>query len=276
MSSERPARRKDVLRITSAALSAVIFIMLSCLHTCAGGGRLYAEYVPRTERGTLFYLDIYYDGDISAAIFEITYDSSVAEYRSWAAEHDSSTFKAKAEGGTVRLIFGDSGSIKGKICRLRFKQLSDGAADFTLRMTEGADGGLSYIDPPSAYTVTAVLDTGSSGSAGSSGLSGSSRSTRSSYSGSKSDKSVTSPSDGASGGDPPAVRELTRDDRTLYFILGAGTAVLAALLIALGFILGRRSRKKKGSVTVKPNTDPLPDPASTTGDGPADGDNGNE
>ena len=222
-------------------MTAVVLIMLTCIRVRADSGRLYAEYVPRTERGTLFYLDIYYDGDISAAIFEISYDSSIAEYRSWAAEHDSSTFKAKAENGIVKLVFGDSGSIKGKICRLRFKQLSDGTVNFTLRMTEGADGGLNYIDPPPAYTVTVALDSGS----GSSGSSGSPRSTRYSYSGSKSGKSGTASTEGATGDEHlPEVRDLTHNDDMKFFLLGAGAAAAAALLIALGFILGRRQRKK--------------------------------
>lgn len=229
------------MRRAAAVCAALLMIMmLSCAPAAAGNGRLSAVYVPRSERGTLFFVDISYDSSLSAGMLELDYDSALAEYRSVSAAADSTTVKARAEGGTVRIVIGDSDRISGRLCRVSFKAIGSGSAAFTLRMMEGVDGDLNRIDPPASCELSVSLN--GSGSSGASSV----RSGRV-YEGSSSSKSTVASSSGATADEPPVrkLRDISRDPAPTVILMGVGAGVLAALLVIGGFLLGRRSRGKK-------------------------------
>ena len=216
----------------TAAVTAILTIMLFlCLPAHAVDGRLTLEYVPRAERGTVFYLDISYDGTLSAATLELSYDGAAAEYREIGASASTSTVKTKAENGVVKIVFGDSAGVSGRLCRLTFKALSGANAAFTLRMTEGVDGGLNRIGAITPATLTAAPGGSYSSKSGSSG---------SAYSGSKSDKTYVPPDSTEYDGDGSSRDLYTPNARKRpSFAMLAAAAVLLTLI--LGFFIGRRS-----------------------------------
>lgn len=237
---------RRILAVFAALMTA---LTLLCIPADAAGAQFSLRYVPRTDRGALFYLDISCDGTVSAASMELSLDSSLVEYRSVEALAATSTVKARADGGSVTIIFADSAGVSGGLCRLTLKALGDGSASFTLRMTQGVDGNLNYMELPAACSLTVSL-----GEAGSSGSSGSSSSgSRASHGGSTSNKSGSSTdsnlaADDLSTGDEASVRvirDLSRGDGTHLFLIGSGVGGIAVLLVILGFVLGKRSRNRK-------------------------------
>lgn len=226
----------------TAVLTALIWLCLPRVTAFAEAGRLTMTCVPPTERGTVFYLDISYSGTLSAAMLELDYDGALTEYRSVSAAADTTTVKAKAQGGTLRIVLGDADCVGGRLCRVSFKALGSGTAAFTLRMTEGVDGELDHIALPPACSLKADLST-----AGGSGASGDNR--RSSYRGSGSNKSGDVSDDSATGDEEPArtvldLRDPDRENKNLI-VIGAAVGTAAALLVIFGFLLGWRARKKK-------------------------------
>ena len=228
------------MRRLIAALTAIVtVIMLSCTAAHAASDKLSIDYVPRTPSGTIFYLDISYDGSLSAAMLELSYDSSLVEYRSIEAIAMTSTVKAKSDGGKVTIVFGDSASVSGRLCRLTFKALGSGDAAFTLRMTEGVDGELRQIAPPTDAELTVSFASASFGES-SGGRSGSS------YRGTKSGKSASASDDAATYDETIMwVRDLSPNNIPRYVAIGAGIGAVMVLLVVLGVLIGRRMGKKK-------------------------------
>jgi len=227
------------MRRFSAAVTALVMILsLSCAPVFADGGRLYAEYVPRTERGTLFYLALYCDDGISAVKMELDYDAELVEYRSVSAASATSTVGARAENGVVTIVLGDSGCVSGCLCRLTFKMLKAGSAAFSVRMIEGVGGDLSPVSPPPEEHLTLTLGNSSvSVSPGSShGGSGSNKEKQTSTASSTDDEAI------------PSVRDLSGTNTALIIGVGVCTGLCAALLVILGFYLGMKVKKKKPAV----------------------------
>lgn len=230
-------------RILAAAAALIMILMLSCVPAYAEAGRLSLAYVPPTERGTLFYLDISYDGAVSAALLELSFDSSLAEFREVKAVADTTRVKAQSDGGTVKIVLGDTDRVSGKLCRLGFKTIGSGSINFILRMTEGVDGDLHYIDSPPECSLKVSLSLGSSAVSG--------NSSGKSYRGSESNKSGSKTADPDSATDDEEARARVRDLRspdrnnTTPIILGVAAGTAAFLLVIFGFIIGRRSHKKK-------------------------------
>ena len=236
-------------RLFAAAAALMILMTLSCFSAAAGAGQLSLAYIPPTERGSIFYLDVSYDGSLSAAMLELDYDPARAEYRAAAAATSSTTVKAKTDRGKLTIVLGDADRVSSRLFRLTFKAIKSGAAAFSLRMTEGVDGDLQYVELPTACAVNVNLSVGSSSGSVSSG----DRSGKT-YSGAQSKKSRTQSADSDDATDDErsvnTVRDLRstrRNNRTLI-ILGAAVGTAAALLVIFGFIFGRRTRQKKKPV----------------------------
>ena len=230
-------------RVLAAAAALWMMLLLFCPLADAAGGQLSLCYVPRSERGSLFYLDIAYEGELSAAMFTLRFDSALTEYRSIDACAAFSTVKAKADGSTVQIVFGDSGCVSGSLCRLTFKALGVGSAAFSLRMTEGVDGGLSYIEPLPSCGLTVSLEGSGASDPGGSGSGG-----RSVRGGTSSKSTVLSDTADDATGDERAlrsVRDISPSFDGTWVMIGAAAGVLAALLVIGGFLIGRKSRGKE-------------------------------
>lgn len=227
-------------RCFAAAAAFVMIFLLFRSPAAAEGGRLYTVFVPPADRGTIFYLDIYSDDALSAAMLELRYDDALAEYRSVTASATTTSVKAKATGGVVAIVLGDSAGAGGCLCRLTFKALASGTVSFILRMTEGVDAALNRITPPPADTLSVTLSVGSvtayTPSGGSYG---------GSYSGSKSTKSGTPSDYGATSDELPVMRDISHDNTASVAIIAAACGAGAVLLVILGFFIGRKAWQKK-------------------------------
>lgn len=236
----------------SAAIAALLLMWAACCGSAAAASqRLSLEYVQRSEHGAIFYLDIAYDGSLSAATLLLSYNPSLVEYREISAVSDAAAVKAEADGGKLTIVIGSSSTLSGGLARVTFKSLGDGTVTFSLRMTEGVDGDLRRVELP-AVCERSYSFFGISSSDGSHSSSGSSRSAsdgHASYAGAGSSKSIAAAPDSATGDESPAgsaldLRSDKPDNKTLI-ILGVAAGTCAALLVAFGFLIGRKTRRTK-------------------------------
>lgn len=226
-------------RLTIAVATAVI--LLSVLR-CSAAGAFTCKYTPKTATGTVFYVDVYSEIAVSAAVFELSFDSKMAEYRSAAAVSASSTVRDSVDGGTVRLALADSSAVDGHVCRLSFKALAAGETSFTLHINQAADKDLDYISGLSNYTLTIQLGENDVTSPGGKASVVRSSSAYSYKSGGKSTVSAN-PADEKSVA-YGEVYDLRPDKTFLYIFIGAGSVLLLAGLIFAGYLAGRRGKNK--------------------------------
>ena len=238
--------------------AAVLLIFLTIFPTAsAARSWLYAEIDPPSDLGSIFYVDLFSDTQLSAAMLELGFDSSLAEYRSADAERDTSDIDSKADGDLVKIVFCDSGAASGKLCRLTFKALGEGTFSATLRMTDGVDGDLKRISPPGYFKVEIELKGSSGGSSRTgSGSSGRGSSSGDSYGGSKSSKTGTADDPESTADEDSKNRiDFSSSGGMDHFLLGAGAALLAVLLVVLGVVIGRKLGQKKKPSDQSPTPD---------------------
>ena len=229
-------------RVASVILVLIIMIS-SSVCAFAARGELYAEYVPRSERGTLFYVDVYCDTALSAAGFTVDYDGAYSSFYDVYTAKDASTVKARDDGGRLTVVFCDPDGVSGRLFRLAFKQFSAGTVSFGIKMTQGVDKDLKYISPLPECTLSAAL-TESSGSA-SSRIGSSMAVTDDAPKGKRSGELSVFSAVGASGDEPGGrMYGLSKPNDIKYFMLGVGAAILAGLLVFLGMMIGRRSKTR--------------------------------
>lgn len=234
------------MRRLVACFAAVVLVLLLCPPVNAAGDGLYAEYVKKSDRATLFYIDIYMQREVSAAVWELTYDPEMAAYRSADAVNTDATVRAVDGDGCVRIAFADSAAVRGKLCRLGFKALNTGSCRFVLRLSQAADSDLRYLQSLPDYTLTVTLDKNDLDASASTQKS---RGTKADGSSSR----VSSKSSSAEDEDEEAARDGERSAEGIihlpgggrpwiYAALGAGAVLLMGALVVIGVIIGRKSR----------------------------------
>lgn len=232
-----------------------LFTMLSAVLIIFGGFPLFASakaetisacYVPKTQRGTLFYIDIYSGTPIGAAILEVGYDDAVAEFSDVSCESPEGAAEAHAENSIVTIAYTNREPSGDKLCRLSFKALKTGTVDFTVTVTQAVDDDLGYLSDLSPCTLSVKLGTEDIPTVSSSVIktSGSSTSKRS-YSGSKS--SVTATDDTEAADMTEAAKtplDLSGQHKSTYFLLGGAAAILLCLVILAAYLLIKLAKKK--------------------------------
>ena len=244
--------RRLISLLVVIALTAVL-----CVTAHAEDQPISMQFIPCSQRGTLYYLDIYSDTEVAAAMFELRSEPAAA-YRSVYCDDDNAAVEAAAEDAAVKIVYSNRSAGKGKLFRVAFKAQSSDSIRFTLRTVQAADAGLQYLtDIPDVsaeicpYADSTKGDDASSGSKSSSKTSSTEKSSKKSYSGKSSGKASDldyvsdddDPDD--SGNDYPVMRDLSDSHSTSYFLLGAAAVILAALLIVFGVVLGKRLSKKR-------------------------------
>ena len=227
----------------------VILILQSLFVSASAAGTFYCEYVPKTETGSLFYVDVYCERAVTSAVIELSYDQSAVEYRSVSSDAESSSRDAN---GKVSIALANRSAFSGKLCRVGFMALSAGETGFELHMAQACDGNLDYITGLADYSLKIKLgkdDVAASPSA-------SSKTDGTEKSSSKSSSKKTEEAGGRSyigsvedTNDDPApsggVFDLRRNDSWSYILLGAGAVILLAAAAFAGFYIGRKIAKKK-------------------------------
>lgn len=236
-------------RLITLLISAIMLLAF-CVSVSAESDPLSVKYVPRTTRGTLFYLDVSCDASVSAAIFELRFDPDRLEYRSVNSDDDHASVMANAGGGTVKIAYSNRDAAKGMLFRLAFKALSAGEADFMLSLSQAVDGDLHYLTdvPVCKLTVKLGKEDVAAGSTSISEKSAkSSEKSKKTYSGSKSSLTTEddTPDDEATGKKSGGIfRDLSGAGSMTYLVLGGAIVILAGLLVGAGIIVGRKMKKK--------------------------------
>lgn len=233
------------MRRCYAAIIALLLILLCCPCFAAAEKDFYCEYTPKTTTGSLFYIDVYCEREVSGAVFELSYEPDKAEFRSADAIASTSSCRSKAENGTVKTVIADNAAVSSHICRLSFKALKTGELTFRLRMTQACDKNLNMLDNWNDDTLTITLgkddipdpdqdESGASKTKSSSSASSKGRSGKSSIS---QDSDDDAPNLGG-------VFDLRKMNPWGYILFGVGLVLLIAGLIYLGIKLERRRANK--------------------------------
>jgi hypothetical protein len=237
---ERKERLVRVLKRTVIALIVLLMVFIGVPFSAADG--FYCEYVPKSEKSTVFYIDIYSSIPVRAAVMELSYDSSFAEYREVSGVEKTASIRANNDNGTVKIAFAESKAVTGNLCRVALKALKTGTTTFTLHISQAADDAPKLISGLSDSSIEVkfgkddvVADSSDKASASSGTYKSSSRSSIS----------------GAEDDDSQTIREGDfydyRQNRppTTYILIGAGIVILIAGLIFAGVLLGRRTMNQK-------------------------------
>lgn len=257
-----------------SALLMTAFLVTLCVTASAEGSELSMKYIPRTERGTLFYLDIYSDPAVSAAVFELRFDPSAVEYRDTDCDDESGRAMGNSDGDVVKIAYSHHSSKSGKLCRLSFKALKIGTVRFTLHMTQAVDADLAYLTNLSDFSLEVKLgkddvvlsdssaQNDSSDKASAQSKKSSEKSQKKSYGGEKSEIAEVSADDaGSTEATEGAPLDFTGGNNKLWFLLGGAVALSAVLLVGAGYFIGKkrmgRPAKKDAQDGEKNADDPM-------------------
>ena len=240
----------------------MLMLTALCADASAENQSLSMEYVPRTSRGALFYVDVYCEKGISAGVFELSYDAAAAEYHDAYAENDDASAMGEADHGIVKIAFSHHSHASGKLFRVALKALKTGTTRFTLHVTQAVDGDLNYLtdipdceleiklgkdDVVDSGQLTVTKDAGSSKTSDKSADNSESAEKKKSAGGEKSSASGMddNSSDSEIIPDQNGVDyDFSGENNKVYFMLGGAAAIFAGLLVTAGFILGKKRRKK--------------------------------
>lgn len=244
-------------------LIAAVMILLLPSPVCAAADGFSLSYTPKSANSAVFYLDVCCEREMSAAVFEVSFDESMATYASASASHSTSSVRDRVQNGKVSVALADSGVVSGALCRLSFKALQTGTTTFTLHIVQSADADLitqtAWDDD--TLKVTFGKDDVTSSGAAKSGKSASSSAASSIQKGGEKSYSETLEEEA-----PPYAPDVIdlRDDHSAikWMLVGAGILLLIAALIITGVIIGRKSK-----TTAKKEEQPgeeVPEPDDTT------------
>lgn len=267
-------------RLLSVLFVTTLLITL-CVTASAESAKLSLNYVPRSQRGSLFYLDVYCSDPVSAAVFELSYDPTIAEFRDAYCDDDNADAMGNAVGNTVKIAYSHRAGVSGKLYRLSFKALHTGSTRFTLHITQAVDGDLNDMtniggctaevkfgkdDVVSSDTIKQKSSEKASGKASKSSEK-SSKSTKS-YSGSESD--LTEDDEGDTAIEPAEENKVdfSGENNKLWFVLGCATALFVVLAAGGGFILGKKLQKKPRPAADDPESADKNDPDGAVNDEP--------
>lgn len=224
----------------------IVFVMMFIRIPCSAESGFYCEYSPKTEKSTVFYIDIYSTVNVSAAVMELSFDEGYAEYRDTSAAAETSTVRSVYRNGLVRVALADSGTIKGKLCRVAFKALQAGTCTFNLHISQASDGKPKLLSGFSDSSIEVKL--------GKDDIVEESAEKSSSKTSSKAEKSGSSSKSYLQEGSDPDVYvdpvtgeiiDLRKNHSVTYILIGAGFVILIAALIFAGIMIGRKTANKK-------------------------------
>lgn len=222
-----------------AAAWMIVLLMVFIGIPCSAESGFYCEYVPKSENSTVFYIDVYSTVGVSAAVMELDFDESFTEYREVSAAQKSSTVRSAKENSSVKIAVADSGTVKGKLCRVAFKAIQAGTCTFSLHITQAADGEPKMLSGFSDSSIEVKLGKDDV-------VSGSASKTSSKASSNVSSKADKNGSDSDEYIDPETgeVIDLRKNHALKYILLGAGIVILIAALVFAGIMIGRKTADK--------------------------------
>lgn len=225
----------------------IVLLMVFVGVPCSAAGGFYCEYTPKSEKSTVFYIDLCSSDEVSAAIMELRFDEKYAEYREASAVEKTSTVRAACDNACVRIAFADSAAVKGKLCRVAFKALQAGACTFTLHISQAADSAPNLMTdlPDSSIEVKLGKDDVATSASSKSTKTASNSSGKSNISSRSTISGVSDDDAGSSDIPVGGVYDLRKLQKWPYIAVGVLSTLLVVGLVLLGIMLGRRSMAKK-------------------------------
>ena len=244
-----------VMKRRIACLTVMLLLLFAGIRCSAAGG-FTCEYTPKSERGSLFYIDISSSVEVSAAVMELRFDDSIAEYREVSAAEKSSDVRAVCSEGCVKIALADSGAVKGKICRVGFKAIRKGSCSFALHIAQATDAEPKRISGLSDYSLDVDFGEDDIPSLTASSRTASSRvdrsASRSTVSGRAEEADDSDGNDLHLGG---GIIDLRKSHALPYILIGAGIVILIAALVFAGVLLGRKMANKPKEISPKESSD---------------------
>lgn len=255
-----------------AAAILLLILLPFCVIDTAAAGDISMEYTPKSERSSLFYIDVFCKREVTAAVFDLQFDDSMVSYHSVSSDDAAVSVRDNLQDGKVSVAFASADAVSGKLCRLSFKALKVGSVNFVLHFSQAADANKTLVTQLGDSTLTVKLgkdDIVTASEEKSKTASGSSSKSNASGSSSKSSQSVKSKRGGGDDDEddeedddfsPSDVVDLRHGESPLKWVLiGAGIPILFGALIWLGILIGKRSKntdkkseEKPGEVTPEP------------------------
>jgi hypothetical protein len=217
------------------------------------------EFVPRTPKGTIFYLDISSDEVIGAAVFEMDFDDDTVEYRS-VSGYDGASVQVTKDDDHLRIAYGHPSGGSGNLLRLTFNALTSAQTDFTLHTEQAVDGEAVYLDDLPDYNLCAdvgrqtVVSSGAASSRAKKSDSIAETAPEATYSVKTAGYIPAGEEDTVTVYGENGIQGLPNRDGGRWFAIGACAAVMLILLLAAAFLIGRRFARRR-----KPSENPSED-----------------
>ncbi len=224
-----------------ALICAVAVLMSSSLVSSAQDSARFSLEVEDIKSNRLF--DVSVSAVCSSAIsggeFELTYDSSVAQYRDVSSGYFE--VKAKDYGDKVHIVFATANTVESgdtaEIISMRFKSIAQGEFDAQLRAYECIDDKLQSLTASSvSTTITVKKDTVTATSKSTTGIKSVNKSSKS-----KSQAVQSEDSETESGYSAMSVDSGLDTDKAILY------GACAGLIVIVAFALGMMYRKKADS-----------------------------
>jgi hypothetical protein len=236
-------------RVLAVLLILCGMIMLCSLTAYADSAGFTIEFVPQTETGAIFCLDLCSEEPVGAAVFELSFDAGTVDYREIKGSGGASV-QAAAQDGCIRIAYAHPTGGSGALLRLTFKALTNTETTFLLHTEQAADAQLRYLTCASDYSLTA--DVGRQKVIRSGTVKTTAKTEKSTE---KTEKSAKTSSRSAKSGSVEAdddivypvsgTQSVANREGERWFVIGicvgAGVLLTAALAFLIGKRIGRRS-----------------------------------
>ena len=233
------------------AVAVTVLLLLPAVSFTAAEKELYSTYTPKSERSSFFYIDVFCETELTAAVFEVQFDDSMVSYDSAAAVNTGVTLRDNLQSGKVMVAFAASKPVAGQLCRLSFKALQAGEVSFVLHMEQAAGADKTKLPQMEDDTLLVKL--------GKDDVTADSKSSKSGSSASSNAGKKSTLEEGDSSGQRGIFDlRVDKDDSLKWLFIGAGIVLLVGLLILVGIVLGRRMPKptvQKENPSSKEETD---------------------
>ena len=234
--------------LLSVGLIAAMFFNISVY---AAHSDLYCTYTPKSDKSSLFFIDVYCEREVCAALFELEFDGKIAEYRSVEAGSSDIEASGNQSGDRVVIACTDNCSNCDKLCTVSFKALRAGDCGFRLHMNQAVDDSLDYINDFSDHSLTVTI--GKDDVVEDDPSKSSKSSDKTDNSSKTSNKTVKSGISSVSDDDTDKSTELgglfnvSGNAPGRYILIGAGSLALVAAIAVVGYLLGKKVLIKKRS-----------------------------
>ncbi len=185
---------------------------------------------------------------LCAATFEFKYDTDFIEFRKVKAVDSNSKIQVNKKSGKIKVVFlnsnGQNISNGDKVLTLSFKTLKTGTTYIDYTVNECVNGNVDFIDVGDCTASCVQIRNNASNSVSNVNSSKQHKNTKQTEKGGKS-KHPTEPTTTGASYDEYVDHAPTKDRQIAFFFAGMGITAGCICILALAYVIGRKSAKKK-------------------------------